>query len=71
MTTVTTRLDPKAGYLSPAGRFCRLVPGVAKDPHWSFATFVYCGLDARPSPGTLADGFTLSSANFHLLRRLW
>ena len=66
-------IEPNAVYLSPLGRTCRLAPSKPDQApaRTTYATFVYCRADTGPGQGTFADAFTLSSANFHLLRRLW
>lgn len=62
--------DPAAVYLSPAGRCCRLCPSEAGRPLADEAVFVYHRKDGLPGKGVMADGFVLSRANWHLLRRL-
>lgn len=63
-------LDPAAIYLSPAGRCCRLWPSEAGRPFDNQATFIYHRKDGRPANDVFSDGFVLSRANWHLLRRL-
>lgn len=63
-------LDPQAVYLSPRGRRCRVHASSAAAPIATFATLIYDRADGMPCLGQLADGFTLSRANWHLLRQV-
>jgi hypothetical protein len=61
-------LDPSAVYLSPSGRRCRLF-----DVHFAGhrATLLYDLKDGSPCRSHYGDGFTLSRANWRLLRRVF
>lgn len=66
-----TKLEARAVYLAPSGRRCRWWPGhtrFAQAAPW--AILVYDLQDGRPASSAMSDGFTLSPANFHLLRRV-
>lgn len=63
-------LDPQAIYLSPSGRCCRVCQSDSTRPTETFATFIYDRKDGNPNTGVFAEGFTLSRANWHLMRRL-
>lgn len=53
--------DPRALYLTPSGRLCRFVPGELHER----AEFEYV---RQASDSRLSDGFSLTSANWHLIR---
>ena len=59
--------DPTAVYLSPSGRRCRVF-----EVHFTGrrAHLLYDHKDGSPACSRFADGFTLSRANWHLLRRV-
>lgn len=59
----TCLLDEAAVYQSPLGKKCRVVRFIGRQ---EAAELVYCG---KPYAGP-APGFTLSRANFGLLKRL-
>jgi hypothetical protein len=63
-------LDGAAVYLSPLGRCCRLCPTDALRPQSTWATLLYDRRDGSRPASMLADGFMLSRANWHLLRRI-
>lgn len=60
-------LDPHAVYLSPRGRRCRL-QGLSHGG--TYATLVYELRNGTRSSSVHADAFTLSAANWLLLRRV-
>ena len=63
-------LEAAAVYMSPTGRCCRLCPSEALRPQSTWATLPYDRRDGRRPSSILADGFMLSRANWHLLRRI-
>ena len=63
-------LLPGAVYLSPTGRACRLAAEQGNLHRAAWAHLVYDTAQGRPARGSMADGFTLSRANWALLRRL-
>jgi hypothetical protein len=60
-------VDPDAVYLSPSGRRCRVF-----EVHFTGrrAHLLYDHKDGTPCRTRFGDGFTLSRANWHLLRRV-
>ena len=54
-------------YLSPTGRRCRLF-GLSSGYTWG--TLLYDDADGNPGKQDWRDGFSLSVANFRLLRRV-
>lgn len=60
-------LDAHAIYITPTGRRCRIEATGGNEHNWTLrASFVY--VDSFASLGDL-DGFTLTTANYHMLRR--
>lgn len=70
MVPATSELDPRGVYLAPSGRRCRVHVSTAPAPIAAFATLIYDRADGLPCTGQLANGFTLSRANWHLLRKV-
>lgn len=63
---------PEAGhvYIAPSGRFCTLCPDARERSREQVVTMLYHTADGRPARSQGDEGFLLSSANWHLLRRL-
>ena len=62
-------LSNEAIYAGPSGRMCRLLAvSESIKPAQEFATFQY--LPAIGAPVLMAEQFTLSARNWHLLRRV-
>lgn len=61
-----TEIEPKAVYLSPSGRRCRLVAR----PRGGVARLAYDLADGSPARAESADGFFLARPNWRLLRRV-
>ena len=66
----TAPLNERAVYLSPLNRRWRLVAMVPVAADCEVAHFVYDTPNGRRAYGSMADGFSLTSANFHFLRRV-
>jgi hypothetical protein len=66
----TSDLVPDATYLSPAGRACRLAPGQEPLSRAAEAYMLYDTPTGRPARGSMADGFSLTRANWYVLRRV-
>lgn len=64
---VELAVDPRAVYMSPSGKRCRVV-----DVHVGGlrATLRYDLRDGSPCLSEFGEGFVLASANWHLLRRV-
>lgn len=67
---VTSDLVAHGHYLSPLGRACRVAPEQEDLDTAAEAQLVYDTPAGRPARGGMADGFTLSRANWYMLRRL-
>lgn len=68
---MSEELDVKAVYLSPTGRRCRVyTDDTVTRPRQSEATLIYDRRDGAPASSAFGDGFVLSRANWHLLRRV-
>ncbi len=63
-------LDPGAVYQAPSGRLCTLAPGQIGTPTAAQALLLYCDGAGHQGAKSVEDGFTLSSTNWYLLRRV-
>jgi hypothetical protein len=67
-------LSATAHYVSPTGRWCRWVPpgdGAAQRQSANSHLFLYHGPRGKPAPNRPAsDGFFLTTANLHIVRRI-
>lgn len=68
MSSLDAPLDPRAVYLAPSGRRCRLAPSNLLVDR---AVLLYDLSDGTPAPQVeWSEGFTLTRENWRLLRRV-
>lgn len=70
LPAVSLELDPRAVYIAPSGRRCRLYQQSCGTPRTAFALLVYELKDGTAASPVNGDGFVLSASNFHLLSRV-
>lgn len=71
LQTRQVRLDARALYVTPTGRWCRWCPGRGALASADGELFLYHLANGLPAPRVpRSDGFFLSAKNLRLLRRM-